>query len=472
MRLRIPEAFADLFTPKRYKVYYGGRGGAKSWAFAIALLSMGMNRPIRVLCARELQVSIADSVHKLLSDIINAHEGMGAFYEVQNKAIIGNNGTEFSFKGLKHNSNEIKSYEGVDYVWVEEAQAVSDKSWEILIPTIRKDGSEIWICFNPKNATDPTYQRFVTNKRDGSIVRKVGWRDNPFFPAVLEEERQHLLKTDPEAYDHIWEGDFDTRYSGAVYAKWVRQEQISTLVRHDPNYPVYTAWDLGYGDTTAIVFYQIGNGEVFIIDYYETNQEDVHHYCQALYGKEIIVNERDMKTGDVLDWRFGEPMEEHKHRMEYNYHPDRAHNVPHDADNKIMAAGGKSIVEQARKFGIRMIVWAAASQIDSQEALRSVLPRCWINQETAADFVQSLMHYHYEYDDDRKIYSKVPVHDWSSNGCDAGEIMARAYRDKAVTMTQIDRQLTEREFYRKRRENKMDMTDPYRVKPVMKKGKR
>lgn len=467
MRIRIPEAFDGLFQPNRYKVYYGGRGGAKSWAFAMVLLTIGMNRPIRVLCARELQVSIADSVHKLLSDVIGKYEGMSAFYDIQNKFIYGQNGTEFSFKGLKHNANEIKSFEGVDYVWVEEAQAVSDKSWEVLIPTIRKEGSEIWICFNPKNPTDPTFQRFVTNKRDNSIVRKVGWQDNPFFPAVLEEERQHLLATDKEAYEHIWEGGFDTRYSGAVYAKWVRQDQVTSLVKHDPNYPVYTAWDLGYGDTTAIVFYQIGNGELFAIDYYETNQEDTRHYCEILYGREIIVGERDMQTGDVLKWRFGEDIEEHKHRKEYSYHPDHGHNVPHDAANKIMAAGGKSVVEQAARFGIKMLVWPAASQLDSQEALRSVLPRCWISQDRCGDWVHSLMFYHYKYDEELKVYSKEPEHDWSSNGCDAGEIMARAYQDRIVTMKQIHGQKLENEFHRKRRENNIERQDPYRVKPRM-----
>src|SRR5574343_528053 len=189
-----PKAFFPLFDPKRYKVFYGGRGGGKSWAFALALLTIGLNRPIRVLCARELQVSIQDSVHKLLSDIINKYPGMAAFYEVQNKAIFGLNGTEFNFKGLKHNANEIKSYEGVDYVWVEEAQAVSNKSWEVLIPTVRKEGSEIWCSFNPKNATDPTWQRFVMNADEDSIVRKVGPEDNPFFPDVLRKEMERLYK--------------------------------------------------------------------------------------------------------------------------------------------------------------------------------------------------------------------------------------------------------------------------------------
>lgn len=448
---------------------YGGRGGAKSWAIAIALLSIGMNRQIRVLCARELQVSIADSVHKLLSDIISSHEGMAAFYDVQNKAIYGKNGTEFSFKGLKHNAGEIKSYEGVDYCWVEEAQAVSDKSWEVLIPTIRKDNSEIWLSFNPKNATDPTWQRFVLGKDDDVILEKVGWQHNPFFPEVMEKERLKLLANDPEAYKHVYDGEFDTRYSGAVYAKFVKPEHISALVEHDPDYPVYTAWDKGYGDATAIVFYQIGNNEVFIVDYFEDNQEDTKYYCEVLYGKKITVKNRDLETGDVLDWEFGEALDTDKHinarRRAYNYH---AHYVPHDAAVKLMEAGGRSMMMQAKRFGVTMQMIPATSQINSEEALKMTLPITWISSVNCGDFIHSLMHYHYEWDEDRQRYGKLPYHDWSSNGCDAAEIMARTWREKAITTKELDKRATMTKFHRLRDEHNITRADPYRIKPMLK----
>lgn len=461
MEIDLPDYAQCLFQPSRYKVLYGGRGGAKSWAIAIALLTIGMNRSIRVLCARELQVSIADSVHKLLSDIIHNNPGMAAFYEVQAKVIIGKNGTEFAFKGLKHNSNEIKSYEGVDYCWIEEAQAVSDKSWELLIPTVRKDGSEIWLCFNPKNATDPTWQRFVLTHDDDAIVKKVGWQDNPFFPKVLDKERVKLQQNDPEAYKHVYEGEFDTRHSGAVYAKFVRAGQISNLVKHDPAYPVYTAWDKGYGDATAIVFFQIGNGEVFIIDYFEDNQEDTKYYCQVLAGREIIVDQRDMDTGDVIAWHYGEELEDHKHRQAYSYYQ---HYGPHDAGVKLMEAGGRSMVAQAKKFGVNMFIIPATSHINSEEALRTTLPKTWINSDRCKDLTHALMNYHYEYDEDRQRYSKLPYHDWSSNGCDAAEIMARVWRETAVTQKDLDHRKVTNEFFRKRRENNLEQGDPYRMR--------
>lgn len=438
LNLDIPEYALCLFEPKRYKVLHGGRGGGKSWAIATALLTIGMTRPIRVLCARELQVSIADSVHKLLSDVIGSQEGMAAFYDIQNKNIYGANGTEFSFKGLKHNANEIKSFEGVDYVWVEEAQAVSDRSWEILIPTIRKEGSEIWICFNPKNPTDPTWLRFVARTRANAIIKKVGWQDNPFFPKVLEEERLDLLETDPEAYEHVWEGEFDTRYSGAVYAKWMadlqKKGKVTTRVKHDPEYPVSTLWDLGYSDTNTIWFYQEAPGEVLLIDYYENNGEGVGHYCDILKEKP------------------------------YRY---KDHFVPQDASKKLMEANGRSIVEQALKdHQIRMTVVPETTHANRHDALRKVLPHCWFNEETCADGIQALYAYHYEYDEDLKIFKKVPVHDWSSHASCALELLPSVWNGKAVTNKELDIRENRAKFNRLRSKYNLDGKDPYRIKPT------
>lgn len=466
--LTIPQWATCLLEPKRYKVIYGGRGGGKSWAFAVVLLSVGCHRPIRVLCARELQVSIADSVHKLLADIIASDARLSAFYEVQKQSIRGANGTEFAFKGLRHNPAEIKSYEGVDVAWIEEAQAVSDASWETLIPTIRKKDSQIWISFNPKQATDPTWERFVESQREDSLVRSVNWSDNPFFPEVLDAERRHLQKIDPEAYAHVWEGKFDTRFSGSVYAQFVNQDRISNKVQHDPNYPVYTAWDRGYGDANSIVFYQVGDGELFIIDSYENNFQDVRHYCEVLLGKKIVVDQRDLDTSAIQAWHFGDEIPEHAHRQNYRY-GDMGHFVPHDAMSKFIEAGGRSMIDQAREFGIKMFLMRATDQGSSEMALRSMLPKTWINKDRCKDFVKSLMHYHYKWDEDRKRYSQVPFHDWSSNFCDAAELMARVYREKVVTVKEVEKKDRLARFFNKRREYGMDNADPYRTKPVRKK---
>lgn len=207
MRLEIPSKFRGLWSPSRYKVYYGGRGGAKSWAFARTLIAMAASRSIRVLCARELQVSIGESVHRLLSDQIDAM-GLTSAFEITKTSIRSRaTDSEFIFKGLRHNASEIKSLEGVDICWVEEAHSVSKDSWDLLIPTIRKEGSEIWVSFNPCLPDDDTYKRFVLSPPDGATVVKVGWKDNPWFPETLREELERCRRADPDAFAHIWGGE-------------------------------------------------------------------------------------------------------------------------------------------------------------------------------------------------------------------------------------------------------------------------
>lgn len=204
--LELPECMEPLFRPARYKVFYGGRGGGKSWCFARVLLMLALQRKIRVLCAREFQVSIADSVHRLLCDQISAL-GFEGRYSITKTQITSALGSEFIFKGLHHNAQEIKSLEGVDICWVEEAQSVSRESWDLLIPTIRKQGSEIWISFNPGLPDDETWKRFVLAPPGDAVVVKVGWEDNPWFPDTLREEMEYCRSIDPEAFAHIWGGE-------------------------------------------------------------------------------------------------------------------------------------------------------------------------------------------------------------------------------------------------------------------------
>ncbi len=224
VNVEIPVAFGFLFDPPlgdlRYRVAFGGRGSAKSWQFARALLISGSEQILRILCVREFQTSIADSVHKLLTDQITAC-GLEGFYTIQQSSIVGLNGTEFIFKGLRRNIGEIKSTEGIDVCWVEEAEAVSDESWRVLTPTIRKPGSEIWVSFNPALESDPTYKRFVANPPQRSIIRQVGYKDNPWLPQVLKDEAEDLRKRDPEAFANVWGGEPWRRSDAEVLAgKW------------------------------------------------------------------------------------------------------------------------------------------------------------------------------------------------------------------------------------------------------------
>ena len=449
----IPPAYADLSTPMRYKVYYGGRGGGKSWAVADTLLIKGAQEtPLRILCARELQISIADSVHRLLSDRIEVL-GLTDFYKITQKSIEGVNGTIFLFKGIRHNSTEIKSTEGIDICWVEEAEKVSRMSWEVLIPTIRKetigsDGikrdSEIWVTFNVKNVTDATYERFILHKPDNAIVKKVSWRDNDFFPEVLNKERLDMLKRDPQAYAHIWEGEPDTRYSGGVYAiQMARAAADGRIINrmpavdmpgtgreflYDPELPVNTAWDLGRKDSTAIWWWQKAGTEIRLVDYYENSLKDnIDHYIEQIYGCKINTKGINPVNGMVTSWSRGDPLPDAQHRMNWKY---GKHYVPHDAAYKLLSAGGRSIVQQAMALGVKMFVVAATSQQNGIEAARRTIDSSWFDGVRCAYGIRCLNSYHFPYDEDKQRFLDVPKHDWSSDCADAYEIIGQVWRNE------------------------------------------
>jgi phage terminase large subunit len=218
-QVRLPKRLEPLAKPARYKILYGGRGSGKSWSVARLLLVMGAEKKLRILCTREIQRTISESVHQLLRDQLAAM-GLSGFYTVTETSITGKNGTQFLFAGLRQQDvAKIKSFEGVDIVWVEEAQVVTKKSWDILVPTIRKPGSEIWVTFNPELDTDETYVRFVAKPQPDSLVLKLTYADNEWFPDVLERERSALEGRDPEAYANVWEGQCRSSVDGAIYAK-------------------------------------------------------------------------------------------------------------------------------------------------------------------------------------------------------------------------------------------------------------
>jgi phage terminase large subunit len=299
--------------PARLKVLYGGRGSGKSWGVARLLLDFGQRSKIRVLCAREIQRTISESVHQLLRDQI-AEMGLGEFYTVTDTAIRGANGTEFYFAGLRsQDAHKLKSYEGVDICWVEEAQVVSKRSWDILLPTIRKPHSEIWVTFNPELDTDETYVRFVTNKRPDSLVIKMNYADNPWFPAVLEAERKALQASDPEAYRNVWEGECRSAVEGAIYAKEVAALYESGRVRpapYDPLLPVHAVYDLGWNDQMSIILVQRAS-EVRVIDYIEDSHRTLADYVGQLKGMGYVWGQDWLPhDGRAKDYKSGKSAEE------------------------------------------------------------------------------------------------------------------------------------------------------------------
>lgn len=217
MKIEIPEKLLFVLKErKRFKIAYGGRGSGKSHAYARAALIKALEKKTRFLCARRVQNSISDSVHKLLKDLIWEY-GLTVYFNITESSITCINGSEFIFKGFTRSINEIKSLEGIDYCWVEEAQDVTKSEWDILIPTIRAANSEIWITFNPNQPDDETYTRFVKNPRPDSIVQEINYYDNPFLPDVLRREMEYCKSNSQEDYEHIWLGKPKTISDAQVF---------------------------------------------------------------------------------------------------------------------------------------------------------------------------------------------------------------------------------------------------------------
>lgn len=399
-----PEALNCLFTPKRYKVLWGGRGAGRSWGVARALLLFGTERPIRVLCARELQKSIDESVHKVLSDQI-AKLGLEDFYDIQKAHIMGANGTSFSFEGIKNNVNKIRSYEGIDYCWVEEAIKVSANSWAVLIPTIRKKGSEIWLTFNPELETDYTYKRFVKDiDKDNSFVIHMTWEDNPWFAETeLMAEMEYSRKNNPDEYLNVWAGLCKQVLEGAVYARELRsarEEGRIGKVPYYPQVPVSTFWDLGRANNTSIWFAQRVALQYRIINYYEANASTIDMNDPSGGINHFIKICQSMGYTYETMW------------------------LPPDARAKRL--GTKLSIQEMVGQYYPVRIAPNLSKVDGINAARVIFPNCWFDEEKCADGLQALHHYRYEVHDGQ--FSNEPVHDWASDGADAFRYLAVGFK--------------------------------------------
>ena len=391
--IQFPAKLRPLFKPARYKVAHGGRGGAKSWGFARALLILAAQKKLRILCTREVQKSIKDSVHKLLNDQTQAL-GLGGFYEVQNAVIKGANGSEFLFAGLSDLTAEsIKSFEGVDIVWCEEAQAISKRSWDILVPTIRKDGSEIWISLNPELDTDETYTRFIANPPPDSVVIQINYPDNPWFPDVLERERQHAKASMPKAdYDNIWEGKCKPAVTGAIYAEEVaamaEQGRVCD-VAYDPALKVHVVWDLGWNDAMSLALVQKHLSTLRVVEHLEDSHK-------------------------TLDWWSGE-----LRKRNYNW---GTLYLPHDGAHGDIKTG-KSAKQWMEELGWTVAMTPNQPVETGIRQARMAMGRTYIDRTKAARLVECLKRYR------RGVPSSTgepgqPVHDEWSHGADVFRYLA------------------------------------------------
>lgn len=411
-KAQFPAKLRVLFAPKRYKIVRGGRGGAKSWGIAMALLILGAKQPTRVVCCRELQVSIKDSVYQLLCNQIKAL-GLEAFYTVRKTEIEGANGSLFTFHGLRHNIDNIKSLEGADVCWIEEANTVSKESWKKLVPTIRKAGSEIWASYNPELETDEVYRRFdANNLRDDAVLVEMNWRDNPWFPAVLEAERLESFRTEPDEYLTTWEGKCRQTLTGAVYADEIRKATLDNRITRVPyvkTVGVSVAADLGWGDNTSLWFSQRVALQHRMLASYQNSHKPWSHYLEII-----------QKSGYLIDTIY----------------------LPHDAANGQLGSG-KSIERITRDHNYRVVVVPRGNVVNGINAVREMFDECWFDTEGTSDGLQALRRYVWAPTAQGRM-TREPLHDENSHYADAFRTLAMGYKDRSGNPAErIKKQLDE-----------------------------
>lgn len=395
--------FKPTLEHHRYKVLKGGRGSGKSWHIARMLILAAYKEPHRVLCCREIQKSIRESVISVLQKQIELM-GLEAFFDVQKNAIYGRNGSQFIFEGLRSNVTAIKSMEGITRVWVEEAESVSETSWQVLLPTIRAKGAEIWISFNPYDELDSTYQRFVIDPPPDTVVVHIDYLDNPHLDEASIGEAELLKTKNPLMYEHIWLGQPLQNKEGAYYAEIMMQNKDQvTKVPVDNALPVNTAWDLGVSDAMSIWWYQQHGEEIRVVNYYENNNHGLNHYINYLH-----------------DWRD-------KHNVVYQHHF-----APHDIAVREMGSG-KSRQEVAAKMGINFIRVPRVDLMGGINQVRNILHRCWFDEENCREGIRCLKNYRKEFDERKGVFNDKPLHDWSSHGADAFRYLAVSLRNTKTT---------------------------------------
>lgn len=397
LRVEVPRALKPLLTPKRYKGAYGGRGGAKSHFFAEQLVIRCYRTTTRAVCIREVQNSIRDSVRQLLIDKIQKL-GLGPHFEVLEAEIRGPNGSLIIFRGMQsYNAETIKSLEAYDIAWVEEAQTLSEKSLELLRPTIRKEGSEIWFSWNPRNRTDPVDKFFRKYPMPESEMTSVlvNWRDNPWFPDVLRKEMEHDKKVDPETAEHVWEGGYGMQH-GAILARWVeradRAGRINDSVLFDRDGPgIEISSDIGFRDTASWWFWQRRIGGFHLLDYDQDSGLNAEDWIKRLQER---ITARGWPLGKI--W------------------------LPHDARAKTFAAKYTAVEQFLSVFKTPHVgVVPVSTKADRINAARAIIQRCEFHKTNCETGLDGLRAWEYEWNPDLQTFSREPLHNFASHPSDA-----------------------------------------------------
>ena len=397
LRVQVPRKLRPLLAPKRYKGLFGGRGGSKSHFFAEQIIIRAYASPTRIVCIREVQNSIKDSVKQLLIDKINKL-GLMPWFEVLDSEIRGPNGSLIVFKGMQsYNASNIKSLEGYDLAWVEEAQTLSQHSLDLLRPTLRKEGSELWFSWNPRFKTDPVDQFFRKNPPEDAISVMVNWYDNPWFPDVLRKEMEHDFSVDQDKAEHIWNGAYGSS-QGAILARWVgraeRDGRIHNDVEFDPDgAPLIVSADLGFRDTASFWYWQPVLGGFKVLKYDADTGLDADDWIPRI--QDVI---RELGAARKLGKIW----------------------LPHDARAKTFQSKHTTAERFLAGFGAdKVAVVPQSKKLDQISAARTILPRCEFNRDGCEAGVDGLLAWEYEYNEETGIFSREPLHNWASHPADA-----------------------------------------------------
>lgn len=414
LRVEVPRKLKPLLAPKRYKGAYGGRGGAKSHFFAEQVILRCYLSECRVVCIREVQNSIKDSVRQLLIDKIGKM-GLQDVFEVLESEIRGPHGSFIVFKGMQsYNAANIKSLEAFDVAWVEEAQTLSQHSLDLLRPTLRKEGSELWFSWNPRYKTDPVDKFFRKNPPPDAVSVLINWRDNPWLPDVLRRELDHDFANDPDKAEHIWNGAYGAG-EGAILARYVnlaeRDGRINKDVHYDPDGgPVEISSDLGFRDTASWWYWQRKLGGYSLLLYEGESGWDAEDWIER-----IKVNLLDIGCELGKIW------------------------LPHDARAKTFQSKHSSVEKFLQAFGASKVAIVPQTRKEHQiSAARTVIQKCEFNRDRCEAGLDGLMAWEFEWNEENNVFSREPLHNWSSHPSDAFAYGAQVMQEQPQPKVEED----------------------------------
>jgi len=409
--VQLPKKLIPVFEGSaRIRGAYGGRGSGKTRSFALMSAVFGYRWGMSglrgtILCGREFMNSLGESSMAEVKNAILSVNWLAEYYEIGEKFIRSKDGNiTYTFAGLRRSLDSIKSQSRILIAWVDEAESVSGRAWDLLMPTVREEdksigfNSEIWVTWNPESKYSATHERFRESFPSNSKIVALQWQDNEWFPEVLNEQRLEDKEKRPDMYEHIWEGGYLVYSEGAYYSTELRRakdEDRICKVRYDRGKGVITAWDLGIGDSTSIVFAQFIGAEVHIIDFYEASGAGLEHYVKVLQDRGYVYDQ---------------------------------HVLPHDVRVRELGSG-KSRVEMLEELGIHNIEIAPQLLIDDGiQQVRTLLDKCYFDEVSCEKLIDSLLAYSREWDDNGNTWRMRPKHDWSSHAADAMRYLAIGYR--------------------------------------------